>query len=216
MTTYKKFSATDIDQIDPNEGIIIDVRTKMEHAEKKLSFGHTLVTLNELKPTDFMLRHGLDKDFGVYILCHSGMRASQAAEKFVAEGYNNVHIIEGGIVACEGSGHELEGHAANNNVSPLSKKGAISLERQVRIAAGVVIAFGAFLALVLNPLFSLVPLIAGAGLVFAGITNRCGMALILTKAPWNKVEAGSCSTTSCSVPTGKSNSKKVQTGQSCQ
>lgn len=217
MTTYKKFEAIDVTKIDPNEGIIIDVRTKMEHAEKRLSFGHTLITLDELNPTDFMMRHGLDKDFSVYILCRSGMRASKAAEKFVAEGYKNVHVIDGGIMACEDCGHELEGHAANNNDPSAPKKGPLPLERQVRIAVGAVVVLGAFLALVGSPLFSFVPLIAGAGLIFAGVTDRCGMALLLTKAPWNKAAEGSaCSAPSCDISARTKEVGAVDTGQSCQ
>jgi hypothetical protein len=111
----------------------------MEHAEKRLASGHTLMTLDELNPTDFMMRQGLDKDFGVYILCRSGKRAEQAAEKFISEGYTNVHVIEGGIMACEEQGHELEGHTANENVSQDVKR-PVSLERQVRIVAGSIVA----------------------------------------------------------------------------
>jgi rhodanese-related sulfurtransferase len=216
MTELKMISPEKINDIDPNEGIILDVRTKMEHDEKRLVCGHTLMTLDELNPTDFMMRHGYDKNFGVYILCRSGKRAAQAAEKFMAEGYNNVHVIEGGIMACEEGGHALEGHVTNDNSRvTASGKNPISLERQVRIVAGALAAFGAFLSLTVSSFFSIIPLFVGAGLVFAGVTDRCGMALVLTKAPWNKKSGATCAAKSCAAqPSLKSDN--VQKGQSCQ
>ncbi len=209
MKKHKILSAGNLNQIDASQGIIVDVRTKMEHAEKRLASGHTLMTLDELNPTDFMMRQGLDKDFGVYILCRSGKRAEQAAEKFISEGYTNVHVIEGGIMACEEQGHELEGHTANENVSQDVKR-PVSLERQVRIVAGSIVAIGAILALTLHVIFILIPFFVGCGLVFAGITDRCGMALVLTKAPWNQTNDGA----SCSIPNQKSlpNTAKVEQG----
>ena len=217
MTSYQTFRAEELKSLDPNESIVLDVRTGMEHAEKHLTFGHAHIPLDELKPADFMMRHGLDKDSGVYLLCRSGKRAAQAAEKFVAEGYRNIHVIEGGIIACEDCGQKVEGHAANTNTSPTQTKGPISLERQVRIVAGAIAATGALLGLMVNPLFSIIPLFVGGGLMFAGITDRCGMALVLTKAPWNKTSSnGTCATTSCSSSAKTSAPAGAKVGQSCQ
>ena len=223
MTSYQIFRAEELQSLDPNASIILDVRTKMEHAEKRLTFGHAHIPLDELKPADFMMRHGLDKDSGVYILCRSGKRATQAAEKFVAEGYRNIHVIEGGIVACEDCGQKVEGHAANTNTASPQAKGPISLERQVRIAAGAIAASGALLGLMVNPLFSIIPLFVGGGLIFAGVTDRCGMALVLTKAPWNKVGGGTCAAPACSSTSSGGNCAGTtaspaasKVGQSCQ
>ena len=216
MVSYQTFRAEDLPSLNPNEDIILDVRTEMEHAEKRLTFGHAHMPLDELKPADFMMRHGLDKDSGVYILCRSGKRAAQAAEKFVTEGYHNIHVIEGGIIACEDCGQKVEGHAANTNTAPPLTKGPISLERQVRIAAGAIAATGALLGLMVNPLFSLIPLFVGGGLMFAGITDRCGMALVLTKAPWNKMSSNvTCAKTSCSASAREKSPAEVNVGQSC-
>jgi hypothetical protein len=64
----------------------------------------------------------------------------------------------------------------------------ISLERQVRIAAGSIVLVGAILALLVDPLFVLVSGFVGAGLVFAGITDTCGMGLMLARMPWNQIK----------------------------
>ncbi len=211
MTSFSTIRAEALDHMDPNQGVILDVRTYMEHAEKHIGFGHAHVPLDELKPSDFMMRHGLDKDSDVYILCRSGKRAAQAAEKFVVEGYRNVKVIEGGIIACEDCGHDIKGHGAGAEANGVKIKKPISLERQVRIAAGLFAATGAALGLFINPIFTVIPLFVGSGLIFAGVTDRCGMALVLTKAPWNKMNSSTCGTSSCGAsPAG------AKIGQSCQ
>ncbi len=86
------------------------------------------------------------------------------------------------------------------------------------------VAMGAALGLFINPLFAAIPLFVGCGLIFAGVTDRCGMALVLTKAPWHKIlGSSSCGTTSCSSQSsggncaGTSSSPAgAKTGQSCQ
>lgn len=69
----------------------------------------------------------------------------------------------------------------------------MSLERQVRIIAGAMSAVGGALALVVSPWFAALPLLVGSGLMFAGITDTCGMAMVLSKLPYN------CAV-SCDVP----------------
>jgi len=222
MTSFTTINTKELDHMDPNQGIILDVRTKMEHAEKHIGFGHAHVPLDELKPTDFMMRHGLDKDSDVYILCRSGKRATQAAEKFMAEGYRNIKVIEGGILACEDCGHDIRGHGAGIPTNSVKAKGPISLERQVRIVAGLFATTGVALGLLVSPAFTIIPLFVGCGLIFAGITNRCGMALVLTKAPWNKINDGTCATitgSTSSVGNGAgttSSPHAIKVGQSCQ
>ena len=66
-------------------------------------------------------------------------------------------------------------------------KKAISLERQVRIAAGSLVLLGAVLYFV-HPAFIGLSAFVGAGLVFAGITDTCGMGMILARMPWNQVK----------------------------
>ena len=61
------------------------------------------------------------------------------------------------------------------------------MQRQVQIGAGSLVLIGALLGLTVSPWFFAVPLFVGAGLMFAGITGFCGMALLLQRAPWNQV-----------------------------
>lgn len=186
MTNHKLIAPQDLQKLDPKTDTILDVRTPIEHAEKRLKMAHQHAPIDELDPKLFLQQCGLSKNSKIYILCGGGGRARKAADKFVEQQTcDNVFVIEGGIRACEALGIEVEGYAAP--AFCLTKNTPISLERQVRIAAGAIAFLGAFLALTLSSAFALIPLFIGGGLVFAGITNWCGMALLLAKAPWNKI-----------------------------
>ena len=74
----------------------------------------------------------------------------------------------------------------------------MSLERQVRIAAGALVAIGAALA-AFGPdstwqrIGAGLAGFVGCGLVFAGITDTCGMGMLIARMPWN--QAGRSATT---------------------
>jgi rhodanese-related sulfurtransferase len=61
----------------------------------------------------------------LYFICRTGSRGQQACEKFVKAGFSHVVNIDGGTMACVGAG-----------LTVARGKKAVSLERQVRIAAG--------------------------------------------------------------------------------
>ena len=66
----------------------------------------------------------------------------------------------------------------------------ISLERQVRIFAGVIVLTGVLLAQFVNPACIWLSGFIGAGLTFAGITDWCGMGMLIAKLPWNQRGVG--------------------------
>ena len=63
------------------------------------------------------------------------------------------------------------------------KTKVISLERQVRIAAGAIVLTGVLLAHFVAAGFIWLSGFVGAGLIFAGVTDFCGMGLLLAKMP---------------------------------
>jgi hypothetical protein len=77
-------------------------------------------------------------------------------------------------------------------------KAHISLERQVRMLAGGLACIGGMLAVTVSPWFGLLPAFIGAGLVYAGATDRCGMAMVLAKLPYNRGGAEGIGT--CAAP----------------
>lgn len=154
--------------------VVIDVRTGVEHAGVSLRQAHHHIPLDRLDAAGFLKENGIAAGEPVYTLCRSGKRATQAAEALIEAGHTNVMVIEGGIIACEAAG------------VPLRKGEAISLERQVRIAAGLLVTLGIVLGALASPWFYALSAFVGCGLVFAGVTDSCGMAFVLAKAPWNR------------------------------
>lgn len=154
---------------------MIDVRTPVEFREVHAE-GARLVPLDRLEPHTVMGDRSGNSAEPLYILCRSGGRAKQACEQFVAAGFHNVILLEGGTLAWEKAGGQV-----------VRGKKAISLERQVRIAAGSLVLVGVALALTIHPWFVLLSAFIGAGLVFAGITDTCGMGMLLARMPWNQV-----------------------------
>jgi phosphotransferase system glucose/maltose/N-acetylglucosamine-specific IIC component len=68
----------------------------------------------------------------------------------------------------------------------------VSLERQVRITAGLIVLVSGVLALTVTPplagIAAGVAAVMGAGLAIAGITDSCVMGMLLAKMPWNQVK----------------------------
>lgn len=153
---------------------VLDVRTPVEFAEVHVPQARN-EPLDQFDPRALLATGGLSKERPVYLLCRSGGRASKAAEKLAKEGLDNAVVVEGGTLAWIEAGLPVNRGAAK----------VISLERQVRIAAGALVLAGVLLACFVHPYFIGLSAFVGAGLVFAGITDWCGMGLLLAKLPWN-------------------------------
>lgn len=162
---------------------LIDVRTPVEYREVHAEPAR-LVPLDALDPRAVMDARNGARDEPLYTICRSGSRGRQACEKFLAAGFTNVVNVEGGTQAWEQAGLPV-----------VRGKKSISLERQVRIAAGSLVALGTALGAFVHPGFLVLPGFVGAGLIFSGVTDTCGMGLLLARMPWNRVEpeATACS-----------------------
>lgn len=150
---------------------VIDVRTPVEFAEIHVPQARN-IPLDELKPGSLQL----SKDQPVYLLCRSGQRATKAAEKIMREGFMQAIVIEGGTLAWIDANLPVTRSAAK----------VISLERQVRIVVGGLVLIGVLLGWFVHRGFFGLSAFVGAGLIFAGVTDFCGMGLLLAKLPWNK------------------------------
>lgn len=164
---------------------LLDVRTPPEHASAHVP-GVKLVPLDQLDPQAFLRERGAS-ECPLYVFCQSGSRAAKAIEKFRRAGFEGCVLVEGGTQGWIDAGLPVE-----RGVSKV-----LPLMRQVQIAVGAISALFAALALAVHPLFAVIPLLTGCGLVFAGVTGTCGMALLLAKMPWNRGTEGapsSCGT----------------------
>jgi rhodanese-related sulfurtransferase len=154
---------------------LIDVRTPAEYRELHAAPAR-LVPLDTLDPRALMAARDGAQDAPLYVICRSGGRAQKACEKLLAAGCRHVVNVAGGTLAWERSGLPV-----------VRGKKTIALERQVRIAAGALVFAGTLLGGFVHPAWLALPAFVGAGLVFAGITDTCGMAMVLAKMPWNRV-----------------------------
>lgn len=153
---------------------LIDVRTPVEFREVHLEIAHN-VPLDQLDTVALMKNRNESVNEPLYVICRAGGRGQQACEKFHQAGFPNVVNIEGGTLACIETGLPV-----------VRGKQAISLERQVRIAAGSLVVLGTALGWFVHPAFIGLAAFVGAGLIFAGITDTCGMGMLLARMPWNQ------------------------------
>ena len=152
---------------------LLDVRTPREFREMHLE-GARNMPLDRLDP-ERVDQERRSQDQPLYIICQSGGRGRQACAMLRTAGADNVINVEGGTLAC-----------VRDGLPVIRGPRTISLERQVRIAAGSLVVLGTALGFLFRPGILLLPAFVGAGLVFAGITDTCGMGLLLGRMPWNR------------------------------
>ena len=161
---------------------LIDVRTPVEFRELHAEAARN-VPLSDLDPAALMAARAQSDGQPLYVICRTGGRGQQASEKFRAAGFANVVNVEGGTRAW-----------AECGLPVVRGPKAVSLERQVRIAAGLLVLTGVALGASVHPAFLGLAGFVGAGLTFSGLTDTCGMGLVLARMPWN---AGAAA---CPVP----------------
>jgi rhodanese-related sulfurtransferase len=164
---------------------LIDVRTPAEHGEVHAE-GALNLPLDRFDPAQLLASRTGREGEPLYFICRSGSRARQACERVAAAGFTDVVNVEGGTQAWDAAGLPVV----------RGERTVISLERQVRIAAGSLVVLGTALGAFVHAYFLGLPAFVGAGLVFAGVTDTCGMALMLGRLPWNRARGGegaSCS-----------------------
>ncbi len=152
---------------------LIDVRTPVEYQEVHVEFARN-IPLDRLDPARVMNDRNGTRNEPLYVICRSGGRAQQACQSFQSAGFSNVINVEGGTLACE-----------QTTLPMVRGKKVMSLERQVRITAGSLVLVGVVLGWLVYPAFYGLSAFIGAGLVFAGVTDTCGMGMLLARMPWN-------------------------------
>ena len=172
----RTISATRLAELSQAGGKIdlIDVRTPLEYREVHVEFARN-VPLDQLDPAAILQSRRDSADEPLYVVCRSGSRGQQACDKLLKAGFTNAVNVEGGTLACVAAGLPV-----------VRGKKAISLERQVRIAAGSLVMLGVLLGWLVHPACYGLSAFVGAGLVFAGITDTCGMGLVMARMPWNR------------------------------
>lgn len=157
-------------------GVLIDVRTPVEYRSLHIA-GAVNLPLDQLTAQQLAEQDSAE----IYLICKGGKRAIAAAEKVAADFLEKTDngkllVVDGGTEACAQLGLPCN-----------QGKQHMSLERQVRVAAGSLVLLGVILGFTVHSGFFGLSGFIGAGLVFAGITDTCAMGMLLAKMPWNKV-----------------------------
>lgn len=153
---------------------VVDVREFSEFNTERIAEAR-LVPLSRFEKRADEIDHSKP----VYLVCRTGKRAAQAAEKLAGKGFTDIHVVEGGMAAWTVA--ELPTIKGESGIWPL--------ERQVRFAAGLLVLAGVALGFAITPYFFALSGFIGAGLVFAAVTDTCGMAMVLARMPWNQKKA---------------------------
>lgn len=161
---------------------LVDVRTPAEFDAAHIECAR-LQPLPDLRPADLIKELG--ETATIYVICQSGARAAKAILRLEEAGFENCVLVEGGMDAWLQAGLP----------TIYGESGGLSILRQVQITVGLICAVGSALAIFVSRLFAVLPLVMGFGLLFAGFSGTCGLAVLLSAMPWNRSQ--SCGANVC-------------------
>ena len=163
---------------------LVDVRSAGEFAAGHVP-GAANIPLEEIER-----RIGdLSADETLVLICKGGKRARIAAD-LLKDKRENLVVLQGGTDAWAKAGLPLV----------VSAKSRWALERQVRLAAGLLVLSSVVVSLTVYPPMVYLAGLMGLGLTGAGLTDFCPMAILLAKMPWNR--ASKSAPVACGLPRG--------------
>lgn len=158
------------------EAVLIDVREADEFSAEHIAYANSL-PLSNLQ--DLFRQMDIPANRKIIIHCLKGERGGQACLSIQGCGTcrNTLYNMEGGITAWKDAGLPVISSAAASG---------ISIFRQVQIIVGGLIAMLVLLGLLGIGLGFVIAGFLGVALFIAGLTGWCGLAMLLSKMPWNK------------------------------
>lgn len=152
---------------------LVDVRSPAEFA-----CGHLPCAVN-IPMEQIESRLGdLREGCALVLVCQAGSRAHTVAD-WLRPARPDVLVLEGGTAAWCDAGEPVVRTARTR----------WSLERQVRLGAGLLVVVGVAFTLGVSRSWIALPAFVGLGLSFAGLTGFCPMASLLALLPWNRPRA---------------------------
>jgi rhodanese-related sulfurtransferase len=177
------------DWLSDGQVILIDVREPSEHASESIANAVSLPLSQVSKDNLLNACKGNMSTKKIVVYCRSGKRSANATEKLQSEDSSlELYNLEGGILAWKDAGLPV---VSDDNIKVLP------LDRQVQLAIGILVLVTSFLGWVVSGVFLLLTMFIGAGLIFAGLTGTCGLAMVLAKMPWNQKGCSVGSKKSC-------------------
>ncbi|MDX2645402.1 rhodanese-like domain-containing protein [Streptomyces sp. PA03-1a] len=170
---------------------VIDVRTPGEYATGHLPGAHN-IPLDRLEEAADALKTVAART-PLLMVCASGNRSAKACAQLARLGIEAV-TLDGGTSAWRAAGHDVERTAGARATWPM--------DRQIRLAAGSLVVIGFLTGLAWLPAHWISGAV-GAGLVFSGVTNTCGMAALLARLPHNRAPKSGTSALSVRAETAE-------------
>ena len=156
--------------LDRNEAVLLDVREAAEYKATHIPGSHW-IPLGQISAA--RLPRGHHKK--ILIHCQAGKRGEKACTTLMAEQSDlDVYNIEGGLNAWAAAG------------LPMQTGTVLPLNRQVQVAVGLLLVLFTVAGFGVHPVFHILAGLMGLGLINAGVTGWCGMAMVLAKMPWNR------------------------------
>jgi len=163
--------------------IIVDVREPDEHARERIA-GAKSVPLSSLTAASIAALGSKS----VVVHCKSGRRSADAAMRCAELTSRGISVanLRGGIDAWKAQGLPT----VVDTMRP-----RMSVMQQTQLVIGIGVLVGTALGTAVHPWLLAIPAIMGAGLIVAGATGTCGLAVVIGKMPWNK--GTNCGSSSC-------------------
>ncbi len=157
---------------DPDGLTVLDVRSPAEFETRHIAGSYNL-------PLPLVEDHApvlaATPDHRIVLVCQSGVRADQAGQRLAGAGMTNLQVLGAGVPGFAAAGGPVvEGRAR------------WSMERQVRVVAGVLVLAGVFASRLLHPRAVLLAGGIGAGLTVSALTDTCTMGRLLAALPHNR------------------------------
>lgn len=172
--------------LEKDEAALVDVREPAEYEAEHIP-GAVLLPLGNVSIAALPQTAGKKLVFQ----CKAGKRGGMACEKLLAENPDlEIYNLEGGISAWTQAGYPAK----------TSGKFFLPLDRQVQLTIGSGVVAGVILGYAVHPGFFLLSGFFGLGLINAGLTGWCGLAIVMAKCPWNQANGAS---KNCCMTKGK-------------
>lgn len=172
----KTVSPSEAQELMNNGSTLIDIREPAEFLREHVPGAHSFPL------SDIVLGKSIKNlpiQHPVIFHCLAGSRTAQNAEALArAAAPVPVLLLSGGINAWKSA----------NLPTVEDKKQPLPIMRQVQIAAGTLILIGILMGYTIDTSLFLLSGFVGAGLLFAGISGWCGMAILLSNMPWNRIK----------------------------
>lgn len=162
--------------VDSGDAILIDVRDRDEYRRGHAS-GAVSMPLSEFDARAVQAAAGARRPVFV---CRGGRRSRDAANRHISENGFGAATLVGGMGAWNQAGLPVEA----------APRGPISVLRQIHIMIGLLVGVFTILGATIDPWFLVAPVLAGIGLLFAGLSGTCWMAVIVSVLPWNRIDVG--------------------------